>query len=62
MIEVSDITKAYGAGGNKNQVLKGISLQIADGDFTVLKVLCWNNRKKDIGGHRRRNHMLLAGQ
>ena len=36
MIEVSDITKSYGTGGNRNQVLKGISLQIADGDFTVI--------------------------
>ena len=36
MIAVSDITKSYGNGGNKNQVLKGISLQIAEGDFTVI--------------------------
>ena len=36
MIAVSDITKSYGTGGNKNEVLKGISLQIADGDFTVI--------------------------
>ena len=36
MIAVSDITKSYGNGGNKNQALKGISLQIADGDFTVI--------------------------
>ena len=36
MIAVSGITKSYGNGGNKNQVLKGISLQIADGDFTVI--------------------------
>ncbi len=36
MITVSDITKSYGTGGNRNQVLKGISLQIADGDFTVI--------------------------
>lgn len=36
MIAVSDITKYYGTGGNRNQVLKGISLQIADGDFTVI--------------------------
>ncbi len=36
MIAVSDITKSYGAGGNRNQVLKGISLQIADKDFTVI--------------------------
>lgn len=36
MIAVSDIVKSYGNGGNKNQVLKGISLQIADGNFTVI--------------------------
>ena len=36
MIAVSDITKSYGNGGNRNQVLKGISLQISDGDFTVI--------------------------
>ncbi len=36
MIAVSDITKSYGNGGNKIQVLKGISLQIADKDFTVI--------------------------
>ena len=36
MIIVSDIVKSYGNGGNKNQVLKGINLQIADGDFAVI--------------------------
>lgn len=36
MIAVSDITKSYGADGNRNQVLKGISLQISDGDFTII--------------------------
>lgn len=36
MIAVSDIVKSYGAAGNKTQVLKGISLQIAGGDFTVI--------------------------
>ena len=36
MIVVSDIIKSYGGGGNKNQVLKGISLRIAKGDFTVI--------------------------
>ncbi len=36
MIAVSDITKSYGTGGSRNQVLKGISLQIADKDFTVI--------------------------
>lgn len=36
MIQVSDLVKSYGNEGNKNQVLRGISLQIADGDFTVI--------------------------
>lgn len=36
MIEVSDIVKSYGNNENKNQILRGISLQIADGDFTVI--------------------------
>lgn len=36
MIAVSDIIKSYGTGESKNQVLKSISLQIADGDFTVI--------------------------
>lgn len=36
MISVSDIKKFYGNGESKNQVLKGINLQIADGDFTVI--------------------------
>ena len=36
MIAVSNVVKSYGTGGNKNQVLKDISLQITDGDFTVI--------------------------
>ena len=36
MITVSDIVKSYGNGESKNQVLKGISLQIDDGGFTVI--------------------------
>ena len=36
MIEVSNITKSYGTGGSRNQVLKGISMNISDGDFTVI--------------------------
>ena len=36
MIAVSDIVKSYGNSGSKTEVLKGISLQIADGDFTVI--------------------------
>lgn len=36
MIEVADIVKSYGSSRNKNQVLRGINLQIADGDFTVI--------------------------
>ena len=36
MIFISDIVKSYGNAGNKNQVLKGISLQITEGDFVVI--------------------------
>ena len=36
MIVVSNITKSYGTNSNRNQVLKGISLQIAESDFTVI--------------------------
>lgn len=36
MIKVSNIMKSYGNGGNKNQVLRGINLEIIDGDFTVI--------------------------
>lgn len=36
MIEILDVTKSYGNNKNRNQVLKGINLQIMDGDFTVI--------------------------
>ena len=36
MIEVKDITKSYGTKENKQQVLKGISLKIEDGEFAVI--------------------------
>ena len=36
MIKVSDIIKSYGKGESKTQVLKGVSLQITDKDFTVI--------------------------
>ncbi len=36
MIEVRDITKSYGTGESRFQVLKGISLEITDGDFVVI--------------------------
>ena len=36
MISVSDLVKSYGSAGNKNQVLRGISLQITEGDFVVI--------------------------
>ncbi|MDE7432727.1 MAG: ABC transporter ATP-binding protein [Lachnospiraceae bacterium] len=36
MIKVSNIMKSYGNSGNKNQVLRGINLEIIDGDFTVI--------------------------
>ena len=36
MIEAKGIQKIYGSGESKTEVLKGIDLQIADGDFTVI--------------------------
>ncbi len=36
MIKAKDIKKTYGSGEIKIEVLKGIDLQIADGDFTVI--------------------------
>lgn len=36
MIKVSSIKKSYGSGTGKNEVLRGIDLEIADGDFTVI--------------------------
>ncbi len=36
MIEAKEIKKTYGSGESKTEVLKGIDLQIADGNFTVI--------------------------
>lgn len=36
MIRIENIHKFYGTGESRNEVLKGISLQIEDGDFVVL--------------------------
>jgi len=36
MIEVKDITKSYGTGESRFEVLQGISLTIEDGDFVVI--------------------------
>ena len=36
MIEAKNVVKTYGFGENKTEVLKGIDLKIADGDFTVI--------------------------
>ncbi len=36
MIEINNVVKFYGAGENATQALKGVSLTIGDGDFTVL--------------------------
>lgn len=36
MIKVNDIEKFYGVGESRFQVLKGISLEIQDGDFAVI--------------------------
>ena len=36
MIEINNVVKLYGAGENATHALKGVSLTIGDGDFTVL--------------------------
>ena len=36
MIRVNNITKSFGNKENKTEVLKGISLTVADGDFVVI--------------------------
>ena len=36
MIEINNVDKLYGAGENATHALKGVSLTIGDGDFTVL--------------------------
>lgn len=36
MIKIQNIYKSYGNGGSKTEILKGISLDIADGDFVVI--------------------------
>ena len=36
MIEAKNVVKTYGFGESKTEVLKGIDLKIADGDFTVI--------------------------
>ncbi len=36
MIAISEITKSYGNGDGKTQVLKGITMQINEGDFVVV--------------------------
>ena len=34
--KIENLKKSYGSGESKNQVLKGISLSIKDGDFVVI--------------------------
>jgi len=36
MVEIINAAKTYGAGANATEALKGVSLSIGDGDFTVL--------------------------
>ena len=36
MIKIRNLHKFYGTGESKNEVLKGISLNIKDGDFLVI--------------------------
>ena len=36
MIEANGVIKSYGLGGSKTDVLKGVDLQISNGDFAVI--------------------------
>ncbi len=36
MIKIENLTKTYGAGESKTEVLKGINLEVNDGDFIVI--------------------------
>lgn len=36
MIRLENVRKSYGAADNKTEILKGVSLDIGDGDFTVV--------------------------
>ncbi len=36
MLEALELTKSYGTGENRTQVIKGVSLRISDGDFAVI--------------------------
>lgn len=36
MIELQNVTKAYGSGESRTQVLKGISLCVKEHDFVVI--------------------------
>ena len=36
MIKASNVTKTYGEGGAKFQVLRGVKLEVADGEFAVI--------------------------
>ena len=36
-LEVSDVKKSYGEGGSYIQVLKGVSLQVKQGDMCVIQ-------------------------
>lgn len=36
MIKIEDLHKSYGTGDSRNEVLKGVSLTVEDGDFVVI--------------------------
>ena len=36
MIKIENVHKSYGTGDSRNEVLKGVSLTIKDGDFVVI--------------------------
>ena len=61
MIEANGVIKSYGLGGSKTDVLKGIDLQISDGDFAVILgasgsgkstfLRCLNRLEEPTSGH-----------
>lgn len=36
MIKITDVTKSYGEGESKNQVLKGVSFEVENNDYLVI--------------------------
>jgi|GEM_PF-4374706 len=51
MIEANGVIKSYGLGGSKTDVLKGIDLQISDGDFAVILGASGSGKFTEAMGH-----------